>query len=141
MGQDFGSAAGRHLADSDHLVGLSSFDNASHLAGVAAECALKEMLIYHLGGRATAGRPRTPSDAEVGHLPQAWTLVAALPGLRGYVGLATLLSATNPFAKWTVSSRYSATGDTSEADARVHVEAARRLYQAYVGAKISGLLS
>jgi HEPN domain-containing protein len=57
----FAEAARRHLADALLLHGENRFANADHLAGVAAECGLKAILLDHLGGVVVNGMPTHPA--------------------------------------------------------------------------------
>jgi len=55
---DFAAAAARHCRDADFLHTDNRFASADHLAGIAAECGLKAIILHFLGGRLTpAGVP------------------------------------------------------------------------------------
>ena len=105
--QDFHRAAVRHCNDATFLAEGSRWPNADHLAGFAAECALKEMLIAFLGAQKTSGKPFSHVGGikqEHGHLPALWGEAVAL--LQGRQMPATaLLLAMNPFGTWSVHDR------------------------------------
>jgi HEPN domain-containing protein len=60
MPRDYGQAAIRHFLDAQMLAEAGRYDDAGHLIGFAAECALKK----------AASGFTTPPNAEIeGHLP------------------------------------------------------------------------
>jgi hypothetical protein len=104
MASDYENAALRHYADAEHLAKSGRYDNAGHLIGFAAECALKK-----------AARPFFRSDqCEIdGHLPNE------LKGkvrreLQGRAATGRLLGLVHPnssfFSDWHINDRYSADG-------------------------------
>jgi hypothetical protein len=143
--QDFGSAARRHLADAQLLKQSVRLPNADHLAGFAAECALKEILIRFLGARSTCGKPVTMSSAgrrtAHGHLPMLWDEVKhLLAGRAGGNALAALLT-HNPFSAWSVDDRYS-DGRASTANAvATRLAAAQQMMGYLQNAAVQGVLS
>jgi len=104
MPEDYESAAIRHFEDATALRLSGRFDNAGHLVGFAAECAIKS--------RIRALRPA--NDAPHGHLPDL--LIAARKHLgprSNYTQMYDLLK-PDTFSGWHVNRRYQATGATTE---------------------------
>ncbi|MHA3792592.1 hypothetical protein [Sphingomonas sp. YL-JM2C] len=103
MLENYRDAALRHYHDSERLAHDQRFDNASHLIGFAAECALK----YHFGVTALSDTPKT-------HLPD---LAAAMrrrfsardPNQAAMHGLLTMFGSAF-FSGWSVNDRYSQDG-------------------------------
>jgi hypothetical protein len=91
----FAEAARRHLADALLLHDRKRFANADHLAGVAAECGLKAILMDHLGGVLNGkGKPSHPANPahKYGHLPSLWSDLATTAHGRAAAQFATLIS-------------------------------------------------
>jgi hypothetical protein len=103
MAVNYSQAAQRHFDDCHTLVAEHRAGNASHLAGLAAECALKAVL-EGLGFLILDGSG-TPSDKKHRcHIDKVWDEFQASmagPRARTYV-----LDGTNPFAAWRVAHRY-----------------------------------
>lgn len=91
-------AAKRHYKDAEILAGQQRFDNAGHLIGFAAECAIKHE-IKRLGAE---------QDVPKSHLPKlADQARKALSGRRGQA-VWRVISRNGFFADWDVNSRYRA---------------------------------
>lgn len=143
-GQDFGAAALRHLDDAGYLRQASRLANADHLAGVAAECALKAIAISFLGVRSTPRAPRTPAgshpEKELRHLPGLWAVLHLLmSGRRGSL-FATQLSSANPFLSWQVDQRYEDGSRITAAVCDNHLTAARALVALHRQGQLTGAL-
>ncbi|MGH3622829.1 MAG: hypothetical protein ACRDQ5_13690, partial [Sciscionella sp.] len=94
---DFAAAARRHFSDAEHLCAQQRLPNADHLAGLAAECGLKAILIDHCGGSIDAGgKPRHGTKCIAVHLPTLWAEVAARIDGRSAGRLVALLGRPNP---------------------------------------------
>jgi len=108
--QNFGNAANRHFRDAVLLEMNERLPNADQLAGFAAECALKEILIRFLGAQRTRSKPVSVhadgKQTSHGHLPPLWGEVAAALSGRSGGAFAGFL-AENPFSSWSVDDRYS----------------------------------
>ena len=131
MPSDYESAALRHYRDAEQLAGFARYDNAGHLIGFAAECALKKAGQGYLKG------PKRDID---GHLPGALkaTIRRELQG-RNMTGqlLALVLPTSRILYDWDVNSRYGCDGSVTEeqyrrwlADTRKVFAAARIRYKA-----------
>ncbi|MCX2733540.1 hypothetical protein OOZ19_25135 [Saccharopolyspora sp. NFXS83] len=138
----FADAADRHYRDAQLLREEQRFANADHLAGVAAECALKAILVGHLGGVVRRGRPTHPqhSDSRYGHLPGLWRELGLISSGRTGSTFHQVITGTNPFLRWDVAERYS---DGSHIDARradTHLDEARKILSFHQQAQIYGAL-
>lgn len=130
--------------------------SADHLAGLAAECAVKAILADFLGSRLNArnrlenaevatvkGAPgnRTRKPQEHGHLPELWEHLTAVAHRRrggGSGALFTQLIWENPFADWDVGDRYSDGTAITDSALDRHLKAAYDLIAAHEQAGILG---
>lgn len=103
--EDYQAAAIRHFRDALTLRDAGNLDNAGHLIGFSAECAIKHR-IESLGSG-----ERSPSL----HLPEI--LVAARKRLGGRVSYTAMfnLLKNDIFADWSVDHRYSVSGKVTTA--------------------------
>jgi hypothetical protein len=156
-------AASRHHYDTAQLAAGNRLRiSADHLAGLAAECAIKAILLDCLGSALTGkGRPFHPElkeeakermqreglkdlpqqDYMHGHLPWLWGQLCAVAGRRRgrEVGpLFTQLIASNPFLGWAVEGRYCDETSITEADLARHLQAAYDLIAAHEQARTLG---
>jgi hypothetical protein len=106
LAEDYESSAARHFDDATLLRASGKLDNAGHLIGFAAECAIKH--------RITTLQPR--HDSPHGHFPEI--LIAARKHLGQRTGYASMFDVIRAdiFSGWHVNRRYSKTGTTSEAE-------------------------
>lgn len=101
--EDYQAAAIRHFQDASALRAEGRLDNAGHLIGFCAECAIKHR-IESLG----TGE-RSPAQ----HLPEILNAARRRLGERsGYVEMHHVLK-SNIFADWAVDHRYAPTGKTT----------------------------
>jgi hypothetical protein len=97
----FIQAAKRSWQDAQTL-SPSSFGTADHLYGLAAECALKTILVGLQLMPASGPTSKSPLKS---HIDRIWTEYNAhISGLAGRAAL--LLDFVNPFGKWQVGDRY-----------------------------------
>lgn len=140
----FAKAAVRHLQDAELLQREARFANADHLAGVAAECGLKAILVEYLGGDTDArGRPTHPRSPQksFGHLPNLWGDIASTAQGRTAASFIGLLDAENLFASWNVAERYSDGTHVDKNRADKHIVSARTVLTILQQAQIDGVLS
>ncbi len=150
-------AASRHHY---HAARLAAGENlrisADHLAGLAAECAVKAILGDFLGSRLNSRNRleheevatvkgalgnRTRKPMEHGHLPELWEHLTAIAHRRrggGSGALFTQLIWENPFDGWDVGDRYCDGTAITEADLDRHLKAAYDLIAAHEQAGILG---
>jgi hypothetical protein len=137
--KDFGQAAHRHLSDATLLQKTGRHVNADHLAGVAAECGLKAILIDFLGGRTdTSGRPHHERKSMGFHLPRLWDEVAITAQGRSASRFASVLAEANPFQAWNVAERYSDGKHIDTDRTEIHIGHARRIVALHQQAEIDG---
>ncbi|MEU9730152.1 hypothetical protein [Streptomyces sp. NPDC048002] len=135
------------------------FGSADHLAGIAAECVIKAMLLDFFGSRqdtplgipyspAIRNNPAAPSKTQIekarkasehGHLPHVWDQLLLLAnGHRGATVLAQIPQ-QNPFREsadeWDVAHRYRDSSQISDQRVKRHLAAARTVIAAYQQAK------
>jgi hypothetical protein len=118
--EDYQAAAIRHYQDASALRDAGRLDNAGHLIGFSAECAIKYR-IDSLGSN-----DRSPTQ----HLPEM--LVAARKRLgerSNYVSMFELLK-SGIFADWCVDHRYSPTGKATSQQVAAWFQITQRLLAA-----------
>jgi hypothetical protein len=106
----------RLLADALALWSHGTWESAAHLGGLAAECALKSILIG-LGVVVPAADGQVP-QAWRSHIDRVWgQFQMTLHGHRGAAYLVLLPTAVPPpFDGWQVNHRYIATGQLAQDD-------------------------
>ncbi|GAB2771124.1 hypothetical protein [Streptomyces daliensis] len=136
-------AARRHYEDAVYLHDDGRIPNADHHFGFAVECALKSLLLRHLGatmnpkkGGRPSPKPWVPTSdgkaRDFGHLPWIWDDVALMLHGRSGSALAGLLSGSSPFEAWSVDDRYldgTAVVETAVAERRTSADQILRLHQ------------
>ena len=125
LAEDYESAASRHFEDATSLREAGRPDNAGHLIGFAAECAVKY--------RISSLRPGTNSPQ--GHFPEI--LIAARKHLgqrSSYTSMYDILKG-DIFRGWHVNRRYDETGGTNLDDLEAWFKVTKRLF-ATAGLKV-----
>lgn len=118
--EDYHAAAIRHFQDASTLRDNGRLDNAGHLIGFSAECAIK----YRIDSLGVG--ERSPAQ----HLPDI--LVAARKRLGGRVNYASMfdLLKSSIFADWAVDHRYSVTGKVTSEQFAAWFQVTQRLLAA-----------
>lgn len=137
----FALAAVRHLDDARHLHVEQRYPNADHLAGLAAECALKAIAVAHLGAVVNPTGPPKLAAKELGHLPGLWKDVRTVAAGRSAPRLLAMLGTGNPFTLWHVSQRYDDGSAVSAARSSDHIRAAADVTTVLQRAQVDGVLS
>jgi hypothetical protein len=122
MTTNYRDAAVRHFVDGDTLNRATRHANADQLFGLAAECALKAVMVG-LGMQVTKnGAPR--DYAHKVHMPELWMAFQSFA--EGRLGSRYLepLSHRNPFDDWRVDQRYWVSSSIGAARAKYHRDAA-----------------
>lgn len=116
MADNYRSAALRHYDDAELLRNSARLDNAGHLIGFAAECAIKHRL------------STLPVASDVhGHFPELLAVARKHLGARAnYTGMYELVRGPI-FDGWTVHLRYAETGVTTEAELEMWFQQTKRL--------------
>lgn len=120
---DFWSAARRHLRDGETLRHERRLDNADHLFGLAAECAVKYALINQ---GVAAPPPRGIDNRYTTHIDKLRQDAQVYLSGRGVASLAALLDDSNYFSTWRIEHRYKADGFVDERRCERHAEQARQ---------------
>lgn len=124
MGNDvvekYDDAAIRHFEDAKLLMKSGRLDNAGHLIGFAAECAIKHRIMSLQAGQSSPH----------GHLPDF--LNAARKHLNGrgsypYPEMLNLLK-LDIFSGWSVNRRYYQTGNTTQSELTTWFDVTKRLF-------------
>lgn len=119
--ETYDAAAVRHWSDGDHLFLDGRVDNADHLFGISAECAIKWKLMPQLSGEATVKAMKV-------HVNVLWRkALIHLKGRQSLRLLSTLKSCDDPFSDWHIDQRYQASGQVIPETAERHRNACRRV--------------
>ena len=120
--ESYEHAARRHFADAEDLAGLRRLDNAGHLIGLAAECAVKHAI-----------RQIVPNPRRI-HFPELTAEVRKLGGRNSAVS--QVRRALSPpahasvFDDWSIAMRYCADGHVVAAQYRKWKVAAGQIMSA-----------
>jgi len=118
--ENYMEAAVRHYLDAERLCKLQRFDNAGHLIGFAAECAIK----YKIRALPISGDPTGT------HLPELLHAARKRLGERaGYHSMYNLLK-DDSFEDWHVSFRYAPTGKITKSRLTIWFKVTQRLLAA-----------
>lgn len=137
---DYADAARRHWDDGFFLIDDSRLANADHLFGLAAECALKAVMLP-LGMKLT---PRgVPEDKRHAHIDRLWDEFGAFVSSRGGARYGALLSAhQNPFAgSWKVDQRYDSRSGFTSAAVALHQHGAQAAKHCLDAAVLDGVIA
>jgi hypothetical protein len=104
MNTDYLDAAKRHMADAESLK-PSSWANADHLFGVAAECALKQVMVSLKMAIHPDGNPKDWGHKV--HMPSLWPAFQSFAQGRLASRYLQPLSPDNLFSRWSIEQRYS----------------------------------
>jgi hypothetical protein len=134
-------AAARHVDDAGHLRHDQRLPNADHLAGLAAECALKAIGLAFLGVQSTARAPEATiggRNRRLGHLPDLWSVLHVLIAGRHGSSSAALLGRPSPFDTWEIDQRYEDGSRIVVSDCDARLTAARQLVACYQQGSLIG---
>lgn len=140
---DFKTAARRHHSDAQFLFDDRRWPNADHLAGVAAECGLKAILLHYLGARLDSrSRPVWGQNSRRldSHIKQLWDEVRLVVAGRSAPVFASLVTGSAPFADWEIDDRYSDGNTITERRALDHLDTARAIMEVLEQAVRDGVL-
>ncbi|WP_405984917.1 hypothetical protein [Streptomyces sp. NBC_00872] len=152
---DFARASVHHYRSAVLATGARWQISADHLAGLAAECGIKAILISFLGSELKPnGMPHHPEmkfphhqkkqknwDGQHGHLPALWEQLTAVAHRRNDTAAGLLFSQLlweNPFADWDVGDRYCDGTMLTKEHVDRHLKAAHDLIAAHEQARILG---
>ncbi len=116
--ENFKGAAIRHFLDTDLLHFHGCYDNAGHLIGFSAECAIKHK-IASLGGQ-------EPNLAL--HIPRLIPMARKRFNNREHAGLLALMD--KPLLSgWDVNNRYSSSGHIKSKDVTLWLQQVKQLFR------------
>lgn len=121
--ENYADAALRHWHDAQLLEEENRVENADHLYGFAAECAIKKVLVVLPAFSTTGMLEKTYKE----HVNTLWGRVNYQSLQKTYPILSALLKSTNPFSDWHVKQRYAADREISKAAMELHKKSAIRL--------------
>ncbi len=137
MKTDFGDAATRHWEDAELLRGEEQWANADHLYGVAAECALKAVMV--MLGMKTEPDDGSPSESRhKKHINRIWGEFSTFAAGRSEGRYNEMLPPGTPFADWDVAQRYAARREFSKARVTLHRAAAEAVRKILASARLDG---
>ncbi len=137
MSTDFYDAFSRHDKDADLLLEKKRWANADHHYGLAAECALKALLLQQ-------GIPSKNGDIPSGkqfchyrkHINELWSSYQSFMQTRS----AYEIPPNNPFQDWDITQRYAPEKEITEQTARTHGATVGTLKQIIRKAEQDGVL-
>lgn len=120
--EKYDSAAIRHYEDAQLLRASGKLDNAGHLVGFAAECAIK----YQISSL------KLGQQSPYGHLPDFLTVARKHLNGRGSYPYSEMFNLVkqNIFSGWSVNRRYFQTGNTTENELVTWFGVTKRLFVA-----------
>jgi hypothetical protein len=137
MSTDFYDAFSRHGVDADQLLKNGRWANADHHYGLAAECALKALLLQQ--GIPSSNGDMSP-DSQYRccrkHINDLWDSYQSFMQTRS----AYAIPANNPFQDWDIAQRYAPEKEITEQMARTHGAALGTLKQVIRKAERDGVL-
>lgn len=133
MSTDFYNAFTRHTTDADLLLDKKRWANADHHYGLAAECALKAILLRQ-------GIPSKNGDITEQkykqHINKLWDKYQIFMQTKN----AYVLPMENPFHDWSIDQRYAHENDITEQTARNRGAAVASLKKIVKKAELAGVL-
>jgi hypothetical protein len=140
---DFDSSAKRHVSDAVLLHEQSRPANADHLAGIAAECALKALIAGYLEGNVNQNGLVVHPDTDMPikkHVNDLWPEMSTIVRNRPVNALMPLLI-PNPFEDWKVDDRYCDGSHLTPAAVADHISAARTVIGILEQVRLDGMLT
>jgi hypothetical protein len=141
---NFEAAAYRHHGDARFLLHHQRWPNADHLAGAAAECALKAILLGGNFGVALSRQRPFWGTTALGHLngrDDLWGQFTQIVAGRSAQYFAALIAGPRPLASWDIADRYSDGSAIRQEDARDNVDKAKEIIGILEQAKRDGVVS
>ena len=124
---DFRDAHLRHWQDAELLKQAGRWANADQLYGYSAECGLKAVMVANGMPVDAAGSPTERRHKQ--HIQNLWGAFRSFVHDRHTASLLHHLPEQNPFARWSHSDRYAASGHFTAATVSPHREAAQQVRQ------------
>lgn len=124
--ENYSSAAIRHWKDAELLESANRVENADHHYGIAAECAIKKVLVTFPAFSASG----VLSASYMQHINALWDKVGHQSLQKSYPKLLAILKTPNDFSGWHVNQRYFADGTVTSATLASHKKTTSRLFGA-----------
>ncbi len=134
MATNYYKAFERHAYDADLLLAKERWANADHLYGLAAECALKAILVQQ--GITSKNGDIEDHDYKR-HINTLWDKYKAFMHTKKTYPLPTK---ENPFDDWSIAQRYAHEDEITEQAVRNHGAAVASLKKIVMKAKLDGVL-
>jgi hypothetical protein len=138
MDVDFSESARRHFEDAGSLREGKRHPNADQLYGIAAECALKAIMVGLGAPTKPTGDLADPKHWK--HLPELWAEFQAFPTGRAGARYLSVLPRDNPFDDWGVAQRYAPTASVKVPAVEAHFKATRAVLAALQRAAEDGIV-
>lgn len=139
MKTDFLDAAKRHFQDAEHLHSEGRLPNADQLYGLAAECALKAIMLG-LNIMTLDARGRPIDGRHQVHIDKLWGEFASAASGRQASKYASQLGSKNPFVDWGIYQRYWHSQHIEKSHVEDHRNGAHRAHAVLLQAEEDGLL-
>ncbi|WP_373500086.1 hypothetical protein [Desulfococcus sp.] len=141
MPTDYRDAADRHFDDANHLLTVKRPANADHIFGLAAECALKAVMLG-LGMQMHTKKRDKPEDPYAVHINQLWGQFHTFAqGRNGAKYAAVIDPISNPFHDWDVNRRYCHRSDITNIMLQNHKNGAEKTKLVLSQAILDGVVS
>lgn len=135
----YAAAADRHFRDGEFLQRDKRFENADQLLGVAAECALKAIMVG-LGAPANqAGELSTKSQRV--HINELWGEFVSFARNTTGTRILSKLPPGEPFGDWGIEQRYAADGLVGTRETGQHQSVTKRVMAALERAREEGIVA
>jgi hypothetical protein len=121
--ENYADAALRHWKDAQLLERENCVENADHHYGIAAECAIKKVLV----GLPAFSNSGVLTESYKEHINILWGKVNHQSLQKSYPNLLARLKERNSFSDWEIGQRYSADGSISKVAMELHKKSASRL--------------
>lgn len=121
--ENYSSAAVRHWKDAELLARENRVENADHHYGIAAECAIKKVLVAFPAFSASGMLDSSYKQ----HINVLWNKVGHQSLQKSYPKLLAILKVSNAFSDWDVNQRYFVDGAVTSAALASHKRTASHL--------------
>jgi hypothetical protein len=136
---DYRDAAERHWEDAGFLMNDNRAANADHLFGLAAECALKAVMLGLGMQLRPDGAPVEPEHRK--HVDSLWgEFCSFAQGRNGAKYAVVVSSVANPFSSWSISQRYEHRANITQAIMKEHEKGARKAMNVLKQAFLDGVV-
>ena len=140
MTVDFLDASNRHHSDASFLFEDHRYPNADQLYGLAAECALKDILRRLYSGTIDKDGFLLINGKKVkGHVNEFWGVFSGMVSGRTESQFG-LFSMDAPFGNWSVHQRYTLSSDISKETVEAHKRASDAIFETRQSLILDGVI-